>query len=83
MWPSKLSRSLQLLILKNSQTKQIIYLFPIFYNISTASIFGTNWQISIEPVLWKVVLQNDVSNQSEKWKLNLTDFRLILLDCLI
>ena len=46
---------------------------------STVGIFETNWTISIGSVV-KGNFANDVYNQSEKLKLNLPDFRLILLD---
>ena len=42
-------------------------------------IFETNWPVSVGSVV-KGSCTNDVYSQSEKWKLNLTDFRLILLD---
>ena len=43
-----------------------------FWNLSTACIFGTNWPISIGSIV-KGCFANDAYNQSEKWKLNLTD----------
>ena len=52
-----------------------------FCTPSTACIFGTNWPISVGSVV-KVSFASDVYNQSEISKLNLTDFGLILKDCI-
>ena len=79
-WSSKISWNSQILIIRYSQTKQIISLFPIvFCNPSTARIFGTTWTFSVGSVL-KLSFANVIYNQSEKLNLNLTDLRLILLD---
>ena len=51
----------------------------LFCNPSTAHTFGTNWPISMRSVV-KSSFGNDVHNQLQKWKLNLTNFRLILFD---
>ena len=50
-----------------------------FWHPSTAHIFGTNWPISMR-FSAKCSCENGAYSYLEKWKLNLTDFRLILLD---
>ena len=53
-----------------------------FYNPLNACIFGTNRPITVGSVI-KGSFANDVYNQSEKGKLNLTNFKLNLLACII
>ena len=68
-----MSYNSQILILRSSQTKaDNFFVSCCFCNPSTACIFGTNWPISVGSVV-KDSFANDVYNQSEKWKLNLTD----------
>ena len=80
MRPSKMSRNSQIVILNNSKAKQknAILFSIVLQNLPTACISGTDWPISVGSVV-EGGFANDVYNQSEKLKLNLTDFRLILL----
>ena len=50
-----------------------------FWHPSTDHIFGTNWPISMG-FSAKCSSKNGANSLLENWKLNLTDFRLILLD---
>ena len=80
MWSSKISRKSEILILRQSQTKQkMSFVSYCFWHPSTAHIFGTNQPISMG-FSAKCSCKNGAYSKLEKWKLNLTDFRLILLD---
>ena len=81
MWSRQMDWNSQILILRYSQTKQISSLFPVVvvvvFNPSTAHLWNhlTNFNGVSS-------FANDRVYKSEKWRLNLTDFRLILLDCI-
>ena len=66
-----------------AKIKQIFFWFVwfCFCNPSSVRIFETNWPISMGSLV-QDNFANDVYNQSEKYKLNLSDFRLILLGCI-
>ena len=80
MWSSKIGRKSEILILRYSQTKDIFsFVSFCFGNSLIADIFWTGCSISI----WfsaKCRFANACYNPIRNWKLNMTDFRLILLD---
>ena len=80
MWSSKISRKSEILILRYSQTKEV---FPFvsfcFGNSLIADIFWTGCSISMG-FSAKCSFANACYNPIRNWKLNMTDFRLILLD---
>ena len=60
MWLSRMSYNSQVLILRYSQAKQMISLFPsVFCSPSTTCLFGTNWPNSMGSVV-KCSFANDV-----------------------
>ena len=80
MWSSKISRKSEILILRYSQTEEV---FPFvsfcFGNSLIADIFWTGCSISMG-FSAKCSLANACYIPIRNWKLNMTDFRLILLD---